>query len=345
MSQLSPFPLALLELIDENGSVDNPPLGMAKRSGVQTSSYNVPAHRLLHALIEHAPSPDTMAREFLEVLMACRIKDVEESVRTVLDGTCTNAPQDWGASMHQLLEGSYGDLTSLKDLSSHYLSHLVIAFRNPGGKKTPQDSIHPTPTIVRIEQIDELLEKATVKRSQSALKDLARFHLFAGGQRLMSGATQTHAAIGMFTGRALDADFVLQHINHPNNALNLETNAHDSMDKHLAWGIEATFSDTQWRYYFRVVRDDLISPYIKLAEGDEIIFGKGEGGKLVKPPDPTICNLHLAISRVSYASGTSEVFDQFLDDDDESPSQVPVYFGSPFVSDETLMRKLEVVAY
>jgi hypothetical protein len=58
-----------------------------------------------------------------------------------------------------------------------------------------------------------------------------------------------------------------------------------------------------------------------------------------------ICNLHLAIARVSYASGASEVFDRYLDDDDEDECQVPMYFGSPFVSDDVLMRKLEVLAY
>jgi hypothetical protein len=57
-----------------------------------------------------------------------------------------------------------------------------------------------------------------------------------------------------------------------------------------------------------------------------------------------ICNLHLAIARVSHASGASDIFDEFLDDDDENAFQVPIYFGSPFVSDNALMRKLEVLA-
>ena len=76
----------------------------------------------------------------------------------------------------------------------------------------------------------------------------------------------------------------------------------------------------------------------------EIIFGGGIGSSRVPLPDPMICNLHLAIARVSYASGASEVFDQFLDDDDEDACDVPVYLGGPFVSDDVLMRRLETLA-
>ena len=79
----------------------------------------------------------------------------------------------------------------------------------------------------------------------------------------------------------------------------------------------------------------------KLTDGDEILFGTGAGGSRVPLPDPMICNLHLG---VSHACGASEVFDQFLDDDDDDACDVPVYFGGPFVSDDVLMRKLEVLA-
>ncbi|KAF8338494.1 hypothetical protein F5887DRAFT_983104 [Amanita rubescens] len=137
--------------------------------------------------------------------------------------------------------------------------------------------------------------------------------------------TQTHAAIEMFTGSALDAQTIHDNINHPRNALNLETNAHDSMDKHLAWGIEAISSGGQYKYYYRVVRPDKVVRYILLRDGDEIDFGAGIGGHQVTLPDPRICNLHLAICRVSYACGASEIFDHFFWDEDEDGFQVPVY--------------------
>ena len=83
-----------------------------------------------------------------------------------------------------------------------------------------------------------------------------------------------------------------------------------------------------------------------MKDGDEIHFGTGVGGRQVALPDPRICNLHLAVCRVSYACGASEIFDQFVDgEDDDAFQHVPVYFGGPFVSDDVLMRKLETLVY
>jgi hypothetical protein len=43
----------------------------------------------------------------------------------------------------------------------------------------------------------------------------------------------------------LKAEDVQQYINNPCNALNIQNDAHDSMDKHMAWGIEAKLCDNQ----------------------------------------------------------------------------------------------------
>ena len=53
----------------------------------------------------------------------------------------------------------------------------------------------------------------------------------------------------MFTGFVLDAQTIRDNINHPCNALNLQANAHDSMDKYLAWGIEAISSGGQVSFF------------------------------------------------------------------------------------------------
>ena len=74
---LAPYPLALLHLIGEGASAEYLPLGMATRVGVEQSAYNVTAHHLLEAFINHAPSPDTIAREFLVELGKCGISAVE----------------------------------------------------------------------------------------------------------------------------------------------------------------------------------------------------------------------------------------------------------------------------
>jgi len=174
-----------------------------------------------------------------------------------------------------------------------------LQVRNPGGKKTPQDTIHPTPNLTPIQDINEFMRRATVHRSQGALRDLVRLtnrpaialkhccRSFTGTgsivllpthpslmmeqsfpvaptsshipsiqryqcichvislDRLRIIQSQTHCAIETFTGTTLKAEDVQQYVNHPCNALNLETNAHDSMDKHLAWGIEAKLCDDQ----------------------------------------------------------------------------------------------------
>ena len=53
----------------------------------------------------------------------------------------------------------------------------------------------------------------------------------------------------MFTGSVLDAQTIQDHLNHPRNAMNLERNAHELMDKYLAWGIEAIYSGGQVSFF------------------------------------------------------------------------------------------------
>jgi hypothetical protein len=51
----------------------------------------------------------------------------------------------------------------------------------------------------------------------------------------------------MFTGNQVSADIIRHFINHPANAINIQADAHDSMDKRLAWGIEARSVDDEVR--------------------------------------------------------------------------------------------------
>jgi len=69
------YALALLKLMRSQEDVDdNPPLGIAmRRDGKDTSSFNVPAHDFLRFLIEHSPSPETLARLFMVELARCEI--------------------------------------------------------------------------------------------------------------------------------------------------------------------------------------------------------------------------------------------------------------------------------
>ena len=75
--QLALYPLALLKLLGEEASAENLPLGTATRAGRESSRFRAPAHRVLEALINHSPSPDTIAGEFLVQLGKCGISVVE----------------------------------------------------------------------------------------------------------------------------------------------------------------------------------------------------------------------------------------------------------------------------
>ena len=143
--ELAPYPLALLELIREQAPADSLPLGMATRVGLEKSAFNVPAHRFLEALINHAPSPDTIAGEFLVELGKCGLSVVETlgsmfrsptradladpcfKAEEVYNCTCTDAPCDWAVTVHQQLQEPGANITGLTQLATHYFSHLVIA--------------------------------------------------------------------------------------------------------------------------------------------------------------------------------------------------------------------------
>ena len=57
-------------------------------------------------------------------------------------------------------------------------------------------------------------------------------------------------------------------------------------------------------YVFRKICDH--ADTIRLQDGDEIVFCKGENGQMIDPPDPLFCtNLKLALARVVHASGAS----------------------------------------
>ncbi|KAF8524063.1 hypothetical protein BU17DRAFT_85098 [Hysterangium stoloniferum] len=356
----TPRVLALLRLMGKQENVmDNPPLGTARRIGATTSTFDVPAHKLLQAVIEYSPSPETIAREFLVELSKCGIVVVKEFV-DALDSDCPCGPENWAAIVHQELTHNAANLAFVTDLGMAKTSVFLV--RNPGGKKTPEVTTHPTPNIARIEQIEALLQDATTNRSQSALRDLVLLrdgnrclvtrYAFTGARLVTPRCAHiipfsvhskplVHQAIETFTGQKLTAEVIQHFINHPANAINIEINAHDSMDQKLAWGIEARSANHKCTYHFRVVRPTHVSPTISLDDGDEIEFGKGNGGNTVQLPNPHICNLHLAVARVFAASGAADVFDKYLEDDEDDMMQVPVYFGGPFVADDVLMRRLE----
>ena len=81
------YALALLTLMRNQapppGQSDAQPLGMALCGDTQISIYNVPAHALLQALIEHSPSQETVARHFMVELAKCENRAVVNSGDTL----------------------------------------------------------------------------------------------------------------------------------------------------------------------------------------------------------------------------------------------------------------------
>jgi hypothetical protein len=66
-----------------------------------------------------------------------------------------------------------------------------------------------------------------------------------------------HAAIEMFTGNEVRAAEIQHLINHPANAINMNYDSYTSLDKVLAWGIEARSIDE-----VRVIRQYSAEPDI-----------------------------------------------------------------------------------
>ncbi|KAI0001110.1 hypothetical protein BJV77DRAFT_958753 [Russula vinacea] len=72
-------------------------------------------------------------------------------------------------------------------LVSEYLTRLLIAVRNPGGKKTPQVSACPTRDIVQtLPRITASINEAVINRSQTALK------MLPASLRIMESFTGDH---------------------------------------------------------------------------------------------------------------------------------------------------------
>ena len=57
---------------------------------------------------------------------------------------------------------------------------------------------------------------------------------------------------------------------------------------------------------------------VRLEDGDKIVFCMGKDGSIIDTPDPSFCNLKLAIARVMYASGASGLIDELYGDDNDN---------------------------
>ena len=142
------YSLALLTLVTNQEDVDdNPPLGIAiRRDGTDISSFNMPAHNLLRLMIEHSPSPEVVARQFMTELGRCDYDDVithGDALSTLndkfyveyyvqvnlLNSDRSSSPTDWAVVAHGIITQNNVKMDTLTSLAALYLNDLVIQCR------------------------------------------------------------------------------------------------------------------------------------------------------------------------------------------------------------------------
>jgi len=295
-----------------------------------------------------------VAQQFMMELARCENSAVIDLVDS-LNSDRSISPANWAAAVYEELSRN-GNISPLTNLAVLYLNDLVIPFRNPIGRRTPTSSQSLSPDPMRRDN-SLLLESATVCRNQAALKELVLRR--DGPSCPVTGAPfdgdgsviprcahiipfSIHekepvlTAIEMFTGKEVSADIVRHFIDNPANAINLQSDAYDSMDKRLAWGIEAKSVNNGWKYYFRPVKRVLpIFMRNFISDGGEMNLGKGDDGSTIELPDPRLCNLRLAVARVFAASGAAEVVEKILKDNE---GDAPTDFG------DELSRRLAMLS-
>ena len=147
---LRSYAVALLALMrnQEGADGDNPPLGWARRWETQSSIYNLAAHRLLQALVEHPPSPEAnrvVAQEFMAELAKCgnsTVVTLSEGSPTLrdtfhieyyvqvnsLNGDLSVSPGNWAEAVYEELSQN-GNILPLTDLAGDYLNNLILPCR------------------------------------------------------------------------------------------------------------------------------------------------------------------------------------------------------------------------
>jgi hypothetical protein len=148
------YALALLTSVGSQEDVnhDNPPLEIAiRRDGTlavaDTSSFNMPARSLLRFLIEHSPSPETIARLFITELARCEIPAVKYlgnalstlcdafrvkyymQVNTLNSSGRSVSPDDWAVAVQAEIRQTGEIMKHLTDPASFSLTCLIVGCR------------------------------------------------------------------------------------------------------------------------------------------------------------------------------------------------------------------------
>ena len=147
---LQSYAQALLTLVGNRACAeDNPLFGEAMLLDTGNTIYRQTAHTVLQALIEHSPSPEAVAGQFLADLIKCKIPAVEtlgDTFSTLCDtfyveyrvqvGSLLNddrsvSPANWAEDVYAGLNKNEGDIDIMpvNSLANFYLTNLIIASR------------------------------------------------------------------------------------------------------------------------------------------------------------------------------------------------------------------------
>ncbi|KAK9349819.1 hypothetical protein V1523DRAFT_421705 [Lipomyces doorenjongii] len=117
--------------------------------------------------------------------------------------------------------------------------------------------------------------------------------------------------LSKFAGEDLHA-LLTDKINDPSNALLLTATAHKAFD-----AFKFGFENQDGRYLLRFVAPfrQLPGEVVRHAENEEIVVATNDP-KIAKPSS-LLCNIHLAVGRVLWASGAAEVIAKIIEDEEE----------------------------
>jgi hypothetical protein len=290
--------------------------------------HQLDSKRLILNVIKFSPSPTKLIDKVLTDIPHVNILSDPKL-----------APKEWATTI--MSADPYVNTGDLETLAENLLHTLVLPLRRCGTKTPSGVTVDPegTENIEEEAEVAILLGQAVTKRSQSALKKLVEKRdgaicpvtklaiqitaveesdkMFSECAHVLPFAINNkpavQTALEMFAPGSIHSTDIANNVNHPCNAINLTLDVHKAFDNML-WGIEAVIlaGGSTPRYYYRVIKQGWTHPLIKLKDGDELLFGQGSLAAPDYLPNPSYCNIKLAVGRVLRACGAAGVIDYLL---------------------------------
>jgi len=330
-----------------------PPTYRIQAKGDQGDKFKAATPKLLYGFIAESQAlGGTVVDQFWDNVGQCHPRLVE-NIEILRHAEFTSIPHS-ETVLFEEIDRETIDFRPVFEMGAELFTHLGIAFKNPGGRKSGGGTPFSVSDLIA-KDTDELLEMAATSkdfgnRKQEILKILA---LKRDGESCPltglpfdeKGVTpilahiipnsvhnkpDTIRCIAMLAGTAV-RDVVVQQLNGLGNVMNIQSDAHIAYDN-IRWGIEASNVDGVVEYIYRRVPKTVTTKgpgLIRFSDGDQIPFGGGpEAAQLGFGPNPSLCNLQLAVARVLRMSGAAEIIEQIMDDGDDSDFP-HVYVAAP----------------